>query len=200
MLLQRHRRRQRAIPTATTRTTGSLTSYLVNERDRGRFAEQGVVADLQVAPSTVSAVYINFIGDTVIGSDRAGQLLPAKELHDAGATVTLSSDWDADDLSPLVKIQTVLTRPDGRNFPDVETVIPMVTKNVATLLNTNTGVLAAGKLADLVVIDRNIFEIPFEQILGALWEFPSGHNYVTNQMPIRSLGRRRYCTVQFSWH
>ena len=102
----------------------------------------------------------------VLGPERAATLLPAMELYEAGATLTLSSDWDADTLSPLVKMQTVLTRPYGRSFPDLETVIPMLTLNPAYLLGhaDRTGSITVGKYADLVVIDQDIFGLPAENI------------------------------------
>jgi predicted amidohydrolase YtcJ len=137
--------------------------FLVGEQDRERFAALNAIADFQSAPSTVSVEYRDFMA-TFIGETRADQLIPTIELMEAGATLTLSSDWDADELSPLLKIQTILTRPDGRNFDSVETVIPMLTRNAAVLLQTNTGTLEAGKLADLVVLDQNIFEIETDSI------------------------------------
>jgi predicted amidohydrolase len=40
----------------------------------------------------------------------------------------------------------------------------MLTRNAAALLQTNTGTLEAGKLADIVVLDQNIFEIEIDSI------------------------------------
>lgn len=139
--------------------------YLVDEADRSRFAELGVVADFQLAPSSVDASYTEFM-EELIGTTRASQLLPALELYEKGAFVTLSSDWDADVLSPIRKMQTVLTRNDGRSFPSVESVIPLLTLNPAILLqhDDKTGSIEVGKAADLVVLDKNIFQLPVEEI------------------------------------
>ena len=139
--------------------------YLVNETDWTRFAQLGVVADFQLAPSSVDTSYTEFMKN-LIGETRASQLLPALELYNAGALLTLSSDWDADVLSPIRKIQTVLTRPDGRSFPNVESVIPLLTINPAVLLqhDDKTGSIEVGKSADLVVLDKNIFELQVDEI------------------------------------
>jgi adenine deaminase len=72
-------------------------------------------------------------------------------------------------LSPLVKLQAVLTRPDGRSFDKLEDVIPMLTINAATLLglDTMTGSLEIGKSADLVVLNQNIFDLDFYDIAAS---------------------------------
>ena len=88
--------------------------YMIDDRDRNRFSELGVVADFQLAPSSLDLEYRDFLANDLIGSDRASRLLPAAELYNnTDSLITLSSDWDADVLSPLVKMQAVLSRPDG---------------------------------------------------------------------------------------
>jgi len=142
--------------------------YLIAEKDRPLFAELGVVADFQLAPSSVSEEYQQSMQD-FLGNDRADTLLPAVEMYEAGATVTLSSDWDADELSPLLKMQTVLSRPTGRSFASLEEVIPMLTLNPAKLLqhDDKTGSITIGKYADLAVIDKDIFNLPVNEIATA---------------------------------
>ncbi len=137
--------------------------YLVDQKDFGRFAELGVVADFQLAPSALSSEYLSFI-KTIIGK-RSNTMLPAGSIHDAGALVTLSSDWDADELSPLIKIETAVGRKNN-GVPDVDTAIRMLTINPAQALQQadRTGSIEVGKFADLVVLDKNIMEIPNEQI------------------------------------
>jgi hypothetical protein len=137
--------------------------YLVDPVDRPRLAELNVVADMQLSPSSLTDEYEESLLDK-IGQDRVAQLLPAKELVEAGATLVLSSDWDADDLPPLGKIQTVLTRSKGRGLADVATVLPLLTRNPATLLDSNAGVLKTGKAADVIILSQNILELPVDRI------------------------------------
>jgi len=156
-----------AIESITTDTSGAqhrLTHcYLIDERDRARFTELGVVADFQLAPSSLDPEYYSFLANDIIGSSRADTLLPAKAIYDTGALLTLSSDWDADPLSPTLKIYTVLA---NSIFSSVEEVIPLMTLNPAKLLQQDdkTGSIEVGKYADLVVLGKNIFEIPLEEI------------------------------------
>ncbi|GFH47170.1 amidohydrolase [Chaetoceros tenuissimus] len=156
---------EHANPTKQARVTHN---YFVSENEN-RFKSLNVVADFQLAPSSVDLSYQNFLASTVVGSSRAAKVLPALELYNAGANITLSSDWDADVLSPLVKMKTVLNRPGGRSLPNLETVIEMMTLNPAKLLNhaDKTGSIEVGKYADLAILDRDIFQIPTSQIDGA---------------------------------
>lgn len=132
--------------------------YLVDEADYPRFNELGVVADFQLAPSSLDPEYKKFIREFI--GDRADRLLPAASLEAAGAEIVLSSDYDADELSPLVKIQAALER-ESEGPKDVQSAIEWMTINPARLLNQDktTGSLEVGKFADIVVIDRDITEV-----------------------------------------
>lgn len=137
--------------------------YLVDPSDRPRFAELGVVADFQYAAASLDREYRVYMRDLI--GRRETAMLPMGALLDAGATVTVSSDWDADELSPMRKLQVVVT--DG--VTDLETAIRLMTLNPAILLGhaDQTGSLSPGKLADIVVLDRDIFTIPASR-LGAV--------------------------------
>ncbi|CAB9506517.1 substituted formamide deformylase [Seminavis robusta] len=157
-----------AIEQLTTNSTGPhrLTHcYLVDAADRPRLARAGIVADFQMAPSSVTRAYQDDLAE-LVGTNLAATLLPIQQVYDEGAMVTLSSDWDADALSPLVKLQTVMKRGD---FQKLETIIPMMTLNAAKLLHqdSTTGSITVGKYADLVVIDQDIFDLPYDQIATA---------------------------------
>lgn len=97
--------------------------------------------------------------------DRVNRLLPLYETYESGATVVLSSDWDADILAPFAKIQNVLWL-DEDDILTLDDVIRMMTLDVAYLLHREetTGSIKPGKFADLVVIDRNLFGTPLEQL------------------------------------
>ena len=140
--------------------------YLVDSADYPRFQALGAIADFQLAPSSTTAEYANSLAPNL--GKRVNNLLPAFDLLDAGAKVVLSSDWDADTLSPLVKIQSVLTQ-QANNTPTLATLIRMMTLDVAHLLHHDdkTGSIEVGKLADLVIIDRNLFDLPTTQISQA---------------------------------
>lgn len=137
--------------------------YLLDKADFPRFKQLGVVADFQLAPSSIDPEYNKFIRQFI--GDRADHMMPAGTLAAMGADVVMSSDFDADELSPLVKIEAAVTR-ETDGAPDVATAIEWMTINPARLLHQDktTGSIEVGKFADLVVIDRDITEIPVKQV------------------------------------
>jgi predicted amidohydrolase YtcJ len=137
--------------------------YLLDEADFPRFQDLGVVADFQLAPSSLDPDYTDFISAFI--GDRASRLMPAGTVQALGVDVVMSSDFDADELSPLVKIQAALER-ETDGAPDVQTAIEWMTINPARALQHDdmTGTIEVGKYADLVVIDRDIAAIAVDQI------------------------------------
>ena len=133
-------------------------TYLVDPADLGRFAELGMIADQQQSQNAVETDYHDFLAGFI--GDRADDLIPTELLLDAGATVTLSSDWDAGPLPPLGTIERSLTR-DANAVPDLETAIRMHTLDAAVALghDDTTGSIEAGKFADYVVLDADPFEV-----------------------------------------
>lgn len=105
--------------------------YFVDPADYSRFAQLNVIADVQLAPSALGADYQEFISGIV--GDRVQRLLLAGDLIKAGATLTLSSDWDADELHPMIKIAAAVGRPRN-GLPDVKTAIEALTINPAKAL------------------------------------------------------------------
>ncbi|MGI9499231.1 MAG: amidohydrolase family protein [Geminicoccaceae bacterium] len=140
--------------------------YMIDPKDRPRFAELGVVADFQIAPSSIGEDYLNFLKSFI--GDRAKAILPIRSLFETGALITLSSDWDADDISLLVKLETVLTRPN-ETVPDLATAIEMMTMNPAKLLQhaDRTGSIEVGKFADLVILNKDLFALDYHAIATA---------------------------------
>lgn len=141
-------------------------NYLVHPDDVPRFAELDAVADFQIGEGVGSEEAADGFGEFV--GARADRLLPVRDLLDAGGRVTLSSDWDADALSPF----GIISRTVGRSFqavPDVTTAVHLLTIEPARALghDDQVGSLEVGKLADLVVVDRDIFEATLAEVAEA---------------------------------
>ena len=107
-----------------------------------------------------------------------------KTFHDAGVPLLFGSDWPGTNASwytanPMTILYAATTRqtldgkPEGGWFPmerlDLETSLRSYTVNNAWAEGeeTNKGSLVAGKLADFVIIDRDLFGIPATQLKDA---------------------------------
>ena len=136
---------------------------MVAEVDKKRFADLNVVADFQLAGEFTHPE--NFAEMEPLIGERAHSQLPVRDIYDTGAIVTLSSDWDVSSLSPFVGMQNALTRGE-QSLPDLATVIEAYTINGAYVMDQEhiVGSLEAGKEADFIIIDQNIFEVDVNKI------------------------------------
>lgn len=151
---------------------------IVAPADYSRFARLDVTPVLSFqwakpAPDTVGAL------KDYMGPARYATVEPQALLLNAGARVAYGSDWPVDQLNVWFALKVGVTRtsaPDaGKEYAGRLTsqpgmpraaVLRAITMNAAYTLRqeTTTGSLQAGKLADLIVLDRNFFTIPDEDI------------------------------------
>ncbi|CAL2102254.1 Amidohydrolase [Tenacibaculum sp. 190130A14a] len=139
---------------------------MVDIGDLKRFKQLNVTADAQVA-GTFTQPHHWHENDYLVGSTLANNLIPIKSLKEVGARVTLSSDWNVSSLNPFIGIQNAVTRaPQNISLSEA---IKSYTINGAYVMRQEdkVGSLEVGKLADFVVVDKNIFEIPSNQIKTA---------------------------------
>jgi len=143
---------------------------LVHPDDYARFGELGVLANFQAFWAYPDA-YITDINLPAVGEARVNRMYPIGSIHDAGGTIVGGSDWSVSSMNPLDAIEVAVTRQDAAGEVDgvlnadeavsLETMIAAYTRNAAYLMHqeNDTGTLETGKLADLIVLDRNLFEI-----------------------------------------
>lgn len=138
--------------------------------DVARFAELGVVACMQPRHASPEIAGPGHAWADAIGADRWHQAWPLRSLHDAGATLALSSDWNVAEMEPFVGIQCAVTRapleggePWGADEAlTVEQALLGYTLGSARAIHAEAdrGTLAPGKHADLVVLDADPFVVP----------------------------------------
>ncbi len=131
---------------------------VVDPADLSRFAELNVSADAQVAGEFTNPQHWHE-NDELIGAYRADNAVPIKSLVQAGARLTLSSDWNVSPFNPFIGLQNAVTRaPQEISLRDA---IKAYTINSAYVMRQEDllGSLEVGKLADFIVLDRNLFEI-----------------------------------------
>ncbi len=143
--------------------------------DIARFALLGVIPSMQ----PYHAIDDGRWAEKVIGAERAKTTYAFRSLRDAGARLAFGSDWNVAPPTPLEGIYAAVTRRtlDGKH-PDgwvpeqkitVEDALRAYTTGgaYASFEEGEKGALAPGKLADVVVIDRDITSIAPETIRDA---------------------------------
>jgi predicted amidohydrolase YtcJ len=144
-------------------------------QDVPRFAKQGVIASMQ----PYHAVDDGRWAQMRIGLERCRTTYAFRSLLDAGAHLAFGSDWDVAPLSPITGIDAAVNRRtlDGRNptgwIPEqkigVEEALRAYTTGAALagFAEKEKGSLSVGKLADFVVLSRDILAIPPGEIPDA---------------------------------
>lgn len=151
---------------------------IVDPADFGRFATLDVIPVLSFQWAKPASDTIDGARD-FLGPERFKILEPEGYLFTAGARIAYGSDWPVDPLDEWFAFKVGITR---TNAPSVDakyagrlgddpglspkTVLRAVTINSSYELHQDaeTGSLEVGKLADLIVLDRNFFKIPSEEI------------------------------------
>ena len=148
---------------------------LIHENDRPRFAELDIGAVFQSlwAYPDPAAMELDI---PMLGRERTWQMYPLASVHALGGRLVGASDYFVTDINPLLAIETAVTRqnPWTNDGPvlnedervDLATMIAAYTINGAyqMKLENEQGSIEVGKRADLVVLDRNLFEIASSEI------------------------------------
>lgn len=146
----------------------------VTYEDAVRFGDLGVIASVQ----PFHAVDDGRWAEDKIGKARLSSAYPYHSLLQAGAWLACGSDWSVAPLDPLQGIYAAVTRrtldrknPDGW-IPEQKISLEQALKGYtingayAEFSEELKGSIEPGKLADMVVLDQNLFAIPLEEISG----------------------------------
>ncbi|MFD9405861.1 amidohydrolase [Streptomyces sp. NPDC059989] len=152
---------------------------IVHPDDIGRFASLGAAANIQ-ALWAAHEPQMDELTIPFLGPERAALQYPFGDLRRAGARLVAGSDWSVSSPNPLWGIHVAVNRvvPDG--VPGEEPGKPFFPEQALTLaealtaytagsawanhLDDVTGTVEPGKYADLVVLDRDPFAHPSEEI------------------------------------
>lgn len=151
---------------------------LFDPPDIARFRRLGVVANFQPLWAWADP-YIVDMTLPVLGPERSRWLYPIRSVANSGAVIACGSDWSVTSMNPLDAIQVAVTRRGLKQAPGPawlpEEVVDLPLMLAAYTINgayvnfeeTETGSIEVGKAADLIVLDRNLFEIPTHEIHNA---------------------------------
>ncbi|HDR5354154.1 TPA: amidohydrolase [Bacillus thuringiensis] len=151
---------------------------LVKENDIPRFKTLGVVGVPQPSWFVKDSYYDQAV--ELLGEERANKQYPMKSFFNKGVIMASSSDYPVTTglyFSPLTAMQIGITRSHiGATRPDdalnpaervsLSDMIKSYTINgaYANFTDHETGSIKVGKKADLVVLDKNLFEMPVYNI------------------------------------
>lgn len=141
-------------------------------QDISRFARNKVIASMQ----PYHAIDDGRWAEKRIGKERAKTTYAFRSLLDAGATLAFGTDWTVAPLDPMLTIYAAVTRRtlDGKNpngwVPEqkisVEETVRAYTAGsaFAEFQENEKGTITTGKLADIVILSRDIFRIDPKEI------------------------------------
>jgi predicted amidohydrolase YtcJ len=149
---------------------------LVDPSDVPRFKELNVVADMGFQWAKPSFDSIDAAKD-YLGPTRFNRVEPEGYLNQAGVRIAQGSDWPVDPLSDWFDMKVLITREGtmggkysgrlgtGPSVP-LKDSIRAFTINGAYALHSDQyfGSLEQGKLADLIVINQNLLQVPVSRI------------------------------------
>jgi predicted amidohydrolase YtcJ len=137
--------------------------------DIPRFAQLDVTANAQALWACLDDQMRDLTLD-ILGPERAANQYPFARLVRAGARLAMGSDWSVSTADPFPQLEVAVERvaPEDRGSDvflpddrlDLETAVTAFTRGSAYVnhLDDETGSIERGKLADLVLVDRDLFD------------------------------------------
>src|SRR6185369_5969235 len=150
---------------------------LVDRQDLGRFGALGVVASMQPSRVMFDDEAQNYFPNRL--GERVRYVCPWNSLRKAGALLSFASDWPVGPLWPRAGLFAAATRTTTKGKPvggwirqekiSLEQAVEHYTADPARAIgrDDSMGRLSPGKLADLVVFDRDIFVLDGPALLEA---------------------------------
>lgn len=147
----------------------------IDPADIPRFRQLDAIPDYSPViwhPSPIIQAVIDAVGE------RGRHYWPTRTLLDSGAMIAAGSDWPAavPDENPWVGVEALVTRSDPRGqtpgllWPEeaarLDEAVRIYTINGARALRLErqTGSIEVGKSAEIIVLDRNLFKVPIEDV------------------------------------
>lgn len=151
---------------------------VIHPEDVPRFRELGVAANMQSLWATFEPQMVE-LTLPFLGEPRSAWQYPFGDLLRSGAVLAAGSDWSVSTPDPMAAIHVAVNRKaaPGHEEGDYDAFLPEQAIDLATSLTAytagsawvnhldeTTGTIEVGKLADLVVLDRDPFAGPADEI------------------------------------
>lgn len=151
---------------------------LVDPVDLPRLSRLGCSASIEARWASRDEI-IRLLTEPRLGPERSSRLYPFGSMRDCGTVLAGGSDWPVTSLDPLEAVQIAVTRrpldagPGPAWLPEqvlgLQEILEAYTLRgaYAQFQEGQTGSLEVGRSADIVVLDRNLFEVPAHEIAQA---------------------------------
>lgn len=148
---------------------------VVHPDDIPRFRQLGATANIQ-ALWAAHEPQMDELTIPFLGPERAAWQYPFGDLLRSGATLAAGSDWPVSSPDPLAALHVAVNRRTPEDPPSTPVFLPEQRIDLGAALAAytagsayanhldDTGTIQPGKLADLVVLDRDPFDGPDEEI------------------------------------
>lgn len=148
---------------------------LIDKADLPRFRKLGVTATFQPLWA-YRDVFVKDLTVPVLGEERTNSMYPINSLLRQGTVLSGGSDWTVSSLNPLDAIEVAVTRKGLAEKPEDNKDEPLNLDERVNLMDIlaaytcggayvdhsdlQSGSLEPGKAADLIVLDKNLFDVP----------------------------------------
>ncbi len=144
---------------------------MLDARDLPRFGELGIVPSVQPEHIALTQTFAENPYRVVLGEERAGRTWPFKDLYDTAGFLAIGSDCPVVDNDPFLEIYRGVTRlhndgqPEGGWNPGQKLTLYEVLRSYTygsaygVRREAELGSLEAGKFADIIVLDRDLFSV-----------------------------------------
>lgn len=148
-------------------------AQILHPDDIARFAELGVIPSMQASHQTSDMYWAG----SRIGPTRELGAYAWRSLLDSGVIIPNGSDLPVERSNPLISFEAAVSRQDARGWPaggwhpEQRMTRAEALKSItlwpafAAFMEHEVGSLSPGKLADFVVLDQDIMQVPPEMIL-----------------------------------
>ena len=159
-------------------------AQILTDDDIPRFGELGVIASMQPTHCITDKRY----AEKRLGLARCEGVYAWQRLLGTGAHVAFGTDWPVEPLDPMEGLYAAVTRKDRAGeagegwYQDqrlsMEKAIELYTAGsaYAEFMEDRKGRIKPGFLADMVILDQDLLEIPEDQIMATLvnWTLVGG--------------------------
>jgi predicted amidohydrolase YtcJ len=149
----------------------------ITAKDIPRFGQLGVIASMQPLHANPNADTLNVWARNA-GPERSSRGFAWHSIAAAGGKLAFGSDWPVVTLNPWIGVQLAVTRqtvegkPEGGFYPEQRVTLAeaiagyTIGAAFAGRREKTEGSLEPGKVADLIVVSQNLFEVDPRKIAG----------------------------------